>query len=156
MTKHTEKSTIGANEQVRRLLEQGHPDRALDVIDHNDQNSTWMKNARAVCLLRLGKAQDAIRVLADITFQGNICIPSDTPAVYQTNFATALLIANNKEGAIDIIDRLHENHEPLVEKLANAVDKWRKGLTLVQKVLCKIGIFPGGRIQIDFCPGDLD
>jgi len=156
MYAHRNKATISVFDRVRQLLDQNRPQEALDLIDHVGQNSASMKNAQGVCLLRLGRIEDAISVLREITFQGHICIPSDTPVVYQTNFATAMLLANHKEGVIDIISRLDEKQHPAVVRIRSAMKTWEKGLNLLQRLLFKAGIYPGKAIPIDFAPGDLE
>jgi hypothetical protein len=86
------------------LLDENHPQEALNLIDRSDQSSPSMKNTQGVCLLRLGRIEDAISVLREITFQGYVCVPSETPVVYQTNFATAMLTASHKEDVVDVIE----------------------------------------------------
>jgi len=149
------KPTISVLDRVRELLEQDRPQDALDLIEHVGQNSPAMKNAHGVCLLRLGRIEDALSVLREIAFQGHICIPSDTPAVYQANFATAMLMVNHKDGAIDLIKELDAKHCPEVAELKAAIDRWEKNMPLVRRLLFNIGIYPSAPMPIDFVPGDL-
>ena len=95
-------------------------------------------------------------LLSEITFQGNICIPPDTPVVFQTNFATAMLMANNKEAAISVVKHLDDSQHPAVAKVKNAIKTWERSLNLMQRVLYKLGIYPGKAIPVDFVPGDLE
>ncbi len=143
-------------DRVRELLEQDRPQEALDLIEHVGQNTPAMKNAQGVCLLRLGRIEDAISVLREIAFQGHICIPSDTPAIYKANFATAMLMANRKDGAIDLINELAAKHTPEAADLKAAIDRWVKSLPLVRRILFKIGIYPSSPMPIDFFPGNLE
>ncbi len=147
---------VSVFDRVRMLLEQGRPSEALKLIDHPGQDSASMKNAQAVCLLRLGKVQEAISLLRDITFQGFVCIPSDTPVVYQANFITAMLMANHKDSVFDTIDRLDDKQHPGIAKIKAAVEKWEKGLNIFQKLLYKMDIYPKKAIDIDFPPGELE
>ncbi len=143
-------------DRVRELLEQNRSQDALDLIEHVGQNTPAMKNAHGVCLLRLGRVEEAISVLRENAFQGHICIPSDAPAVYKANFATAMLMANHKDGAIDLINELADKHTPEVAELKAAIDRWEKSLPLVRRILFKIGIYPSTPMPIDFVPGDLE
>jgi len=141
---------------VRQLLDQGRPQEALNLLKHLGQNSASTKNIQAVCLLRLGKIHEAMTILSEITFGGNVCIPPETPIVFQTNFATAMLMTNNKEAAISVVEHLDDGLHPAVTKVKNAIKKWEKGLNIFQRVLCKAGIYPGKAIPVDFVPGDIN
>jgi hypothetical protein len=156
MSSHKYNLATSARDPVRQLLDQGRPQEALNLLKHLGQNGASSKNVQSVCLLRLGKIHEAISILSDITFQGNICIPPETPVVFQTNFATAMLMANNKEAAISVVEHLDDKQHPTVVKVRNAITTWKKGLNLFQRVLCKLGIYPGKAIPVDFVPGDLE
>lgn len=156
MNAQKSKTTIGDGERIQQLLDQNHPQDALNLINHLGHDSAPMKNARAVCLLRLGKIEEAITMLREITFRGYMCVPSDTPALYQLNFATAMLMANHKEGVMDIVSRLDEKQYPAAAKLRSAVREWEKSLGFFRWMLYKAGMYPNKPIPIDFAPGDLD
>lgn len=150
------KTTISIYDRIQQLLDQNHPQDALNLINHVNSDSPSMKNAQGVCLLRLGRIEDAISVLREITFQGHVCIPSKTPVVYQTNFATAMLMANHKEGVIDVIERLDEKQHAAVARIEATMKKWAKSLNPLQRLLYKAGIYPRKAVPIDFPPGDLE
>lgn len=156
MNTHKNKTAIGTNDHIRQLLDQNHPQDALNLINHVGHDSAPMKNAQGVCLLRLGRIEEAINVFREITFRGYVCVPSDTPVVYQTNFAMAMLLANHKEGVIDIVSRLDEKQYPAVGRIRSALRKWEKSLGFFQRLLYKAGIYPDKAIPIDFAPGDLE
>ena len=147
---------VSIYDRIKLLLNEGRPSDALKLIDHPGQTSASMKNAQAVCLLRLGKIQEAISLLRDITFQGFVCIPSDTPIVYQINFITAMMMSNNKDSVFDIIERLDGKKHPGAAKIKDAIAKWEKSLSIFQKFLYKMDIYPKKAIPIDFQPGELD
>lgn len=148
--------TTSARDPVRQLLDQGRTLEALNLLNHLGQNSASSKNIQAVCLLRLGKIREAISILNEITFQGNICIPPETPVVFQTNFATAMLMADNKEAAISVVERLDDKLHPAVARIKNAIKNWEKSLNVFQRLLSKAGIYPNKAIPVDFVPGDID
>ena len=75
-----QKSPAGI-ENVRELLNKNLPVEALKFIDHTGQQSPVMENAKGVCLMRIGRIEEAVTTLRDIVFQGHICIPSDTLTV---------------------------------------------------------------------------
>ncbi|MFZ2148750.1 MAG: hypothetical protein WAV28_16165 [Sedimentisphaerales bacterium] len=144
-----------AIDHIRELLNQGRPQDALKFIEHLGQKTSVMENARGVCLMRLGKIEEAISVLRDVAFQGHICMPSDTPVLYQINFATAMLLYNRKEGAFPILNELDEKEHQQVAKLKNAINRWVKSLNFVEKCCYHIGLLPNKPVTIDFPPGEI-
>ena len=142
-----------AIDHVRDLLEQGHPQDALKFIEHLGQKNPPTENARGVCLMRLGKVEQAVSVLRDVAFQGYVCMPSDTPVPYQINFAAAALLANLKDAAMPILNKLDAEEHPEVAQLKNAVRQWFQNLNFFQKCCCKVGIYPRKAVKIDFVPG---
>lgn len=150
------KAPVSIYERIQQLLDQNHPQEALNLINHVNSDSPPMKNAQGVCLLRLGRAEDAVSVLRGIVFQGYICIPSDTPVVYKTNFVTAMLMANHKESVMGVIEDLDEGQHPAVARLKAAMRNWFKSLSLFQRLLSKVRIYSRKPVSIDFPPGDLE
>ena len=144
-----------AIEYIRELLNLGRPNDALKFVEHLGQKTPIMENARGVCLMRLGKTEEAISVLREVVFQGFICMPSDTPVPYQANFATAMLLANHKDGAFSILNKLDEKKYPQIMKLKDAIRQWVKSLNFAEKCYYHIGLYPKKPIMIDFAPGEV-
>ena len=144
-----------AIDHVRELLNQGRPQDALMFIEHLGQKTPVMENARGVCLIRLGKFEQAISVLREVAFQGYICMPSDTPVLYQMNFAIAMLVSNRKDGAFSILNKLDEKEHPQIAKLKDAIRRWVKSLNFVEKCCYHIGLYPNKPVTIDFPPGEV-
>jgi len=142
-------------EHIRTLLSQRRPQDALNFIEHLGQKTPAMENARGVCLMRLGKIEEAIPVLRDIVFQGYICLPTDTPVLYQINFATAMLLSNHKEGAFDILNKLDEKEYQQVVKLKDAIRQWVKSLSFIEKCRYYMDLYPEKPVTIDFPPGEI-
>lgn len=142
-------------EHVRELLNQNRPHDALKFIEHLGQKTPAMENARGVCLMRVGRIEEAIAVLRDVVFREYVCMPSDTPALYQMNFATAMLLCNRKEGAFPILDTLDEKEYPQTAKLKDATRRWYGGLNFFQKCCHRMGLYPNEPVAIDFPPGEI-
>ncbi|HUW18606.1 MAG TPA: hypothetical protein VMW16_04825 [Sedimentisphaerales bacterium] len=140
---------------IRTLLNEGRAQDALNYTNHLGQKSQVLENARGVCLLRLGKIDEAVSVLREVVFQGYVCIPSDTPALFQANFATAMLMANYKDAAMAVINRLDDNQHPAVAKIKSAIAKWKKNLNFFERLLLGFGAYPKKPVAIDFPPGDI-
>ena len=142
-------------DHVRELLAQGRPQDALKFIDHLGRKDREMENARGVCLMRLGKAEEAVSVLRDVAFGGNVCMPADTPAVYRLNFATAMLLVNLKGAAMPILSSLGDRDCPEAAKVKDAIRRWFRSLNFFQRCCCRIGFYPRNAVNIDFPPGEV-
>ncbi len=145
-------------DRIARLLDEGKPQAAIDLIFKSNQKSCDIENAFAVCLMRLGKFDKAIPVLSGLLYpRGIASIPEGTPVIYQANFVLATLKANKKGGALAVLrqfigeDREHSS----VAKLNLAVKQWKKSLNLLDKIKLAIGIIPNKPVLIDGISGDL-
>ncbi len=139
-----------ALQHIRELLDQDRPGEALNFITHAGNDSPEMENARGVCLLRLGRLDEAISVLQDVTFQGLPVIPYDAPALFQANFAVAMLRANRDKGAaLEISDRLKGNEHPEAAKLKAAVRQWKKSIGPLGRLRCRVGLCPAKPVPLD-------
>jgi hypothetical protein len=137
-------------QHVRELLEQDRPDEALDFVIRSDNNAPEMKNARGVCLLRLGRIDEAIAVLEDITYQGLPGMPHDVPALFQANFAVAMLRANrSKDAALTIAGRLSGSEHPEAARLKAAVRQWKESLGPLGRLRCRLGLYPAQPVPLD-------
>jgi hypothetical protein len=146
------KTTNGspALQRIRELLDHDRLDEALIFTTRSGNDSPEMKNARGVCLLRLGRLDEAIKVLRDITYQDLPGIPHDTPVLFQANLAAALLRANQaKDVALMILDRLHGNEHPEAAKLKAAVRQWRKSIGPLGRLRCRLGLCPAQPVPLD-------
>ena len=152
---NTKPKTPAGIEYIRELLKQNRPLDALKYIDHIGQQTPVINNARGVCLMRVGKINEAISILRELVFQGHICIPSDTPVLYKINFATAMLLSNQKDAAFPILNELDEKEHPEVTKIKDSIRKWVKSLTLSEKCRYHVGFYPKKPLQLDFQPGEV-
>ena len=135
------------------LLAEGRPREALALLPRTD--SPWVRNARGVCLLRLGRPHEAIEALRDLVFDHTgFAIRSDADPVFQANYATALLLDGNAEGFWSVLGGIGDRTHPAVARLDDAVRRWKAGMTLGQRIASALGI-GGPRFALDFPPGDL-
>jgi hypothetical protein len=149
MTTKTANMTA-ALQHIRELLEHNRPDEALNFITHSDNGAPEMENARGVCLLRVGRLDEAIEVLRDVTYQGLLDIPDDAPALFQVNLAVAMLRANRvKGGALMIADRLNGNEHPEAARLKAAVRQWKESLGPLGRLCCRLGLYPAKPVPLD-------
>jgi hypothetical protein len=148
--------TAALLQKVERVLQAEGPEEALELLARSRDNSPWVTNARGVCLLRLGEAARAVDLFRGLVLgAGGLCLRQDVPTVFQTNFATALLLAGNLSGFLSALADTHDKGHPAVQRLAAAVGKWRAGLSFWEKVRWYLGGEVGRPVTLDCPPGDL-
>jgi hypothetical protein len=142
-------------DKVDKLLQEKKFEKALELIRRSKSKSSWATNATAVCLLRMGNAKGAIPVLRTIVLVRDVCFQTNTPVVFQANFATALLMIGNYWGCLGVLANINDESNPAVQRLRSAIQRWRDGFTLWQKVCHRWGCQPTSKIELGFPPGDL-
>jgi hypothetical protein len=150
-----------SDEAIRRAMRHvavGAYQKALDSLRSDGQDAR-LRNLRAVCLLRLGRYDSAIRVLRDLVLKpGCTWMRPDVPMAYKVNFATALLLGGHPGGCAEMLAELRQPTHPSVLRLQAAIDRWVASLSFWQKLNWRIyGDGPANRpVTIDFLPGELD
>jgi hypothetical protein len=115
------------------------------------------RNALGVCLMRSGKAQEAIEVLKALVIEpGTLVERSDIPEHYRRNFATALLMCQRIGGCLQLLRPGKNDKHPVSEQLLQTIKDWEKSLSFWQKVNWKLyEVIPDNRpIQLAFVPGE--
>lgn len=126
--------------RVDQLLREGRPAEALALLPAADTPA--VRNARGVCLLRLGRPREAIEALRDLVFgAGGFAVRPDAEPEYQANYATALLLDGNTQGFRCIFDGIGNRSHPAVSRLDEAVRRWKGG----DDVLATGRVGPRGR-----------
>jgi hypothetical protein len=143
--------------KAEQLLQGSEPKKALDLIARAKINSPWVTNALGVCQPCLGNAKVAVDAFRGLVLgPGGIHLRSDVPAVFKTNFAVALLMADNMGGCLSALAEVKEEEHPAVGKLTAAIERWKKSLTLWARLNWYIGGQPDRPVVLDFQPGDLE
>lgn len=143
--------------KVDNALEAGNPKSGLDAIARAKSSSPWSTNALGVCRLRLGDVGGAVNVFRGLALaSGGLLLRPDVPAVFKTNYATALLVADNKGGFLSILEELSDADHPAVGRLRGAIERWKQTLTFWQRLAWTFGGQPDKPVSLDFPPGDLD
>jgi len=143
-------------DQVRALLSRNDPQAAMEVLSpHMRSRSKLIINAYGVCLMRMGRNEEAMELLRELVFQGNsFALSTDVPSVVKTNFATALLLTHNVDGAQSVLNQLDETKDEAVARLKAAIAKWKKSLSLFERLQCLWGT-PEKRVVLDYPPGEV-
>jgi hypothetical protein len=151
----------GVNEptmqRVLRLAAAGSYQKALGVLSAHGGRDDQLRNARGVCLLRLGKVEEAIRLYRELVLKpGCMWARPELPVHYKTNYATALLLGGHPAGGLDVLAEIKDEQDPRVRQLRAAIKKWESELSFWQKLNWKIGsISPTNRpVKLDFEPGE--
>jgi hypothetical protein len=143
-------------DRVESLLRDGHPRLALDLLSRTREPSAWATNATGVCLLRLGEAARAIDVFRGLVLgAGGVVLRPGIPTVFITNYATALLLADNVVGCLRVLDEIGDQANPAVQKLRAAIRRWKDSLAFWQKFHWYTGGRPDRPVTLEFSPGDL-
>ncbi|MBE0537706.1 MAG: hypothetical protein IH624_18735 [Phycisphaerae bacterium] len=151
----TNSSSQGKLDHIRELFETGRADQALQFIEKTGSQTSELKNAFGVCLMRVGQTDRAVTTLRELVFQRYMCIPADTPPLFQANYATALLLKNYNQPAIDIIEDLPTSAHPYIGRLRQTIHQWRKTLPIYHRAGCLIKLYPPTPVIMSYPPGDL-
>ncbi len=143
--------------KVEQHLQDGQAAAALECIARAKVKSPWLTNAAGVCQLRLGNADVAVNVFRGLVLAaGGLVLRDDVPAVFKTNYATALLTAGHLSGCLHVLAEVRDKGGPAVQRLRAAIRHWWDGLTFWQKVNWFLGGQPDKPLALGFPPGDLE
>lgn len=143
-----------AYSKVRRFLENNRVEEALALA--RSRHDSLMKNAQGVCLMRQGKADEAIRIYRTLLLDSTgLFLREDLPTVYKTNYAFALMLSGHAAGGINILTELSDVDHPSVHQLRFVVGAWKARLSLMQKLGLTLGLEPKRPVVLDFPPGEL-
>lgn len=138
---------------VGGCLERGKPADALNLL--SGSTSSWAQNARAVCQMRLGRPAEAIAILRPLVFDpAGLSLKRDVPAVFLTNYATALLLEGNADGFYSVLHAIRDRDHPAVVRISAALRRWKRSMSVWQRIGSFFGT-GGPAFAIDFAPGDL-
>ena len=143
-------------DQVRQMLGRGEAQKALDVIGRAKSSSQEIDNARAVCLMRLGRPEAAVTIYQGMLLRGGVTVDPAAPVKHVVNFATALLLAGNTAGGLAVLDGLGRTAHPAAVRLREAVDRWRESIGFGRRFLfAAYGAAPARRVEPDSPPGEV-
>ncbi len=142
-------------EHVRGLLDRGEPEKAFEALKGNTAPSPDVSNARAVCLMRLGRPDSAVAIYQDLLLKGGVAVDPKAPVVHVVNFATALVLAGNTAAALRALDALGRTDHPSAARLRAAIGRWRSSLGIFRRfLLAAYGAVPEKPVVLDFPPGE--
>lgn len=142
-------------EQVKLLVAAGEYSRALKLVQIPGPDIA-LKNAKGVCLLRLGQYAAAVSLFREIVFKaGCVWVRPDAPTCCKVNFATSLLLTGNMEGGIDVLREAVDESFPAVQRLRMCLRRWKSHFPLWKKIVWALGLGPANQapFTLDFQPG---
>lgn len=143
--------------RVERLLAVGQNGDALEIIRSSRIDAPDARNAAGVVLMRLGRATEAIDVFRKLTTNDTgLFLKKDTPTIYGVNYATALILDGNVNGAIVVLNEIKDAGHPGVVRLRSAITRWRKSLPWLQRLWMDLsGCRAKAPVTLDGLPGEL-
>lgn len=133
-----------------------HYEKALSISGKQGGQDLAVVNARGVCLMRLGRHEEAVALFRNLVLQpGCTWMRGDRPGYYKCNFATALLLSGRPSGCLAVLHELGSEAPTAALTLRAAIKRWESGLSLWSWLDWKLnGIDPHNvRIPTDFEPG---
>ena len=142
--------------KAEKLLEQGRPKDAFELLNAKSTLDPVLRTARGVCLLRMQQPNLAVRAFREIVLaSGSIGLRWDVPLHYKTNLALALLLDNNVAGCTSVLNETGHTDDPRVRRLVEILENWKSSLSFWQRIMWNMGVAPDVPVKIDFIPGDL-
>lgn len=141
---------------VQSLLDRGDVETALELLRTTPHRSKAMVNAYGVCLLRIGRIEEAISTFRKLVNCGaGFGIEPGTPTIFQTNYATALLLGRLVDGGVGVLSQIPDQQHAAVARLRDAVQNWKRTLSPFRRFLIPLIGWPVAAIPLAFPPGDL-
>lgn len=142
--------------KVQRLLDQGEIDGALNRLAHAKVESPWLRNAQGVCLLRRDRPDEAVRLFRTLVLNATgIGLRSDTPALFNYNFALSLLGTGNVTGCESTLREMDLNHQAHAAHLQELIRQAYRSGSWWQRWQWRLWGLPADRIKLDFNLGEL-
>lgn len=143
---------------ILALISSGDVENAFSLLKQKSSRQPLLINAKGVCLLRLGRYQEAADLFRDMVLApGSMWMRKELPNSYKLNFAMALLLAGHPSGCQDILAEINDEQHPTVIALRAAIKRWVSDLSFWQRVNWWTGKIEPSICHptIDFLPGDL-
>ena len=121
--------------RVASALDAGRPDQALEFLRSISADDPLLKNARGVCLLRLGRPLEALVIFRGLALDSDgFTIDPDQPTTFVTNLATALCLSGNVSGALSMLHELRRPDDAGVVRLRAEIARWRASFTRLERL----------------------
>lgn len=134
-------SEAGLLRRVAQLLQGAQPEAALNLLNTTARNTPALRQARGVCLLRLGQSELALKLFRELLYpQGPFAAAPDAPIELRVNFAAALLRCGQLVEGIHALQQDPQPQHAAWVQLQTAVNRWRQTLSWRQRLLLPLGL----------------
>ena len=140
-------------DEVRALLNAGKAKQALTALSRDE--SEWARNARGVCLMRLGQHAAAVDALRGLAVAQHLSLKPEAPTIFKVNFATALLLSGNVNGGLTALADVRDEQHPMVQKLRAAIERWKASMSFWKRLNWRMGGEIEHPFTLDFPPGEV-
>lgn len=148
-------SQLSQISKAAELADAGEVEKAFKLLLALNNPTDAVYNARGVCLMRLGRLDEALRVFRAFVLQsGCVWMRPDLAVIHRVNYATALLLSGLTSGATAILSEVHQEDHPAVVRLRGALDGWVRNLSWWQWLNWKTGVAAAVPVSLPFIPGE--
>ncbi|MBA3311667.1 MAG: hypothetical protein M3552_12060 [Planctomycetota bacterium] len=141
-------------EETERRFQRGEPAEALAILNKSSSKSPWISNAIGVCHLRLHDARSAQYAFQSLASDG-VYLRPDVPAVFRLNLALARLESGNLIGFAAALKSVSPADCPAVTKYREVFRRWRRSLSLGERLRFAFTGEAFPPLRLDFPPGEL-
>lgn len=107
----------------------------IDIVQHTLSKNLDGEVQRCRKLLRMGRTQEALDTLRRLLFPNDrLTMSKDAPVDARVEFATALILSQNSEGAKICLATLKDSDDPRVAVLRKLLHDWRASFTFLQRL----------------------
>ena len=119
--------------RIQHLLRAGKPEDALALLSQTRSDSPWLTNAAGVCLLRQGKADQALVSFRSLALGTNgFSLREDAPVRFKTNYAAAQLLCGMHGACAITLSQIRAEADPSVRRLREGIRRWQGALSFWQ------------------------
>jgi len=139
-------------------LNKGEVEAALQLCANNGGEPA-LTNLQGVCLLRLGKYEQAASLFRGLVVQpGAGWLNANTPTHHKVNFALAQFLSGRFQAGAELLTETNDETHPAIIRVRQCLRRWEKSLTIWQWINWKLGgSHPeGARLPLDFQLGVLE
>lgn len=141
--------------KIGRLLDAERYEEAFALA--RSRSNASMRNASGVCLMRMGKPDEAVRIYRGLVLdRTGLFLRDQVPMTFKINYALALMLSGHPVGGINILEELASDNHPSLQLVREAVQDWKSQLSFLQKLGLKLGVDPNRPVVLRLPPGVLE
>ncbi|WP_233215030.1 tetratricopeptide repeat protein [Rhodopirellula bahusiensis] len=126
---------------------------------HSAGRSPAIRNTLGVCLMRLGRKEEALSVFRQFVLSSNGFLErSEVSSACKRNFATALLVNGLVGGALDALNQSGDPDHPRAIELRTCLQDWERSLSWWRWLDWKINriVAKDCQVPMNFEPGEFE